>query len=196
MRRSIWLIPSFALALALPVFAEEGKKSGANEEGLKGWTWANFVVLAGALGYLAGKNGGPFFAARGRKISKDIIEAGDFRKRAEAKAAEVETRLTGLQADIAALREESRAEGEAETERIARATEAEISKLQGGAEMEIASAAKAARTELKKYAAGLSIALAERKIRAGLTNASRDALVEEFVRDLPAPPSSSNIQSI
>jgi F-type H+-transporting ATPase subunit b len=195
MRRRTWLVPLLALALAIPALAEE-KKSGEGEGGLKGWMWANFLVLAGGLGYLAGKQGGPFFAARSRKISKDMIEAGDYRKRAEAKAAEVESRLAGLEANIAALREEARAETDAETERIARATDAEMAKLQAGAEMEIASAAKMARAELKQYAAGLAVELAERKIRADMTAAVSDGLVEEFVRDLPAPAPASKVQSI
>ncbi len=194
MRRSWLLVPLFALALALPCLAEE--KKGEAEEGLKGWMWANFIVLAVALGYFAGKQGGPFFTARSRKIAKDIVEAGDFRKRAELKAAEVERRLAGLQADIAALREEAGAENEAERERIASATETEMAKLQAGAEMEIASAAKTARAELKQYAAGLAVALAERKIRTNMTDASRNALVEEFVRDLPTPAPASKVQSI
>ncbi len=194
MRRSLWLVPFLVLALALPALAEE--KKGEGEEGLKPWMWANFLVLAGALGYLAGKQGGPFFAARSRKISKDIIEAGDFRKRAELKAAEVERRLAGLQADIAALREEARSETDAETERISRMTETEMAKLQAGAEMEIASAAKTARAELKQYAAGLAVMLAERKIRANMTDDARNALVEEFVSDLPTPAPASKVQSI
>jgi F-type H+-transporting ATPase subunit b len=184
MRRRAWLVPLLALALAIPALAEE-KKSEGGEEGLKGWMWANFLVLAGALGYLAGKQGGPFFAARSRKISKDMIEAGEFRERAEAKAAEMERRLAGLEAEIATLREEAQRETAAETERMAQATEAEMAKLQAGAEMEIASAAKTARAELKHYAAGLAVELAERKIRADMTDAARDQLVEEFVRDLP-----------
>jgi F-type H+-transporting ATPase subunit b len=194
MRRSVWLVPLLALALALPGLAQENKAE--REAGLKGWVWANFLVLAIALGYVAGKKGGPFFDARSRKIAKDIIEAGDFRKRAELKAAEVESRLAGLQAAIDALREESRAEIEAEAERIARMTETEMAKLQAGAEMEIVSAGKAARAELKQYAAGLAVALAERKIRANMTDAARNALVEEFVRDLPTPAPASKVQSI
>ena len=195
MKRSLWFVPFFAMALAIPGFAQE-KKAAAGEGGLKGWEWANFLVLAGGLGYLAGKHGGPFFAARSRGIAKDIIEAGDFLKRSDLKAAEVERRLAGVQADIAALREEGRAEAEAEAERIARMTEVEMAKLQAGAEMEIASAAKVARTELKQYAAGLAVMLAERKIRERMTDSTRDELVEEFVRDLPAPESASKVQSI
>ena len=56
--------------------------------------------------------------------------------------------------------------------------------------------AKTARAELKRYAAGLAVALAERKIRANMTDDARGALVEKFVRDLPTPAPASKVQSI
>ena len=40
----------------------EGDEGG--EGGLQGWKWANFVLLAAGIGYLVGKNAGPFFSAR------------------------------------------------------------------------------------------------------------------------------------
>ncbi len=84
----------------------EGQPGGEEEGGLQLWKWANFLLLAGGIGYLIGKNAGPLFAARTRQIRKDIIEADEARKEAEARAAAVERRLAGLEAEIAALREE------------------------------------------------------------------------------------------
>ena len=164
---------------AAPIFA-------ADQEGgsLQIWKWANFVVLAGGLGYLIGKNGGPFFAARSVKIRKDMIDAGDVRNDAEARAAEVDRRLANLEAEIAALRAESGKEEEAEAGRFGRHTAAEIAKTQAHAEQEIAAAGKAARMELKRYCADLAVGLAEQKIRARMTPDTQDAMVRGFVRDL------------
>ncbi len=193
MRRLRALILVCGLAAAVPAGfcqeskAAEGKAEGQSEEGEGGlsvWKWANFVVLAGGLGYLIGKNAGPLFAARGRQIRKDIIEADEARREAEARAAEVERRLANLEAEIAALREESSREAEAETQRLAQHTAVEIGKIQAHAEHEIAAAGKAARVELKRYSAQLAIALAERKIRDRMTADAEDALVKGFVRDL------------
>ena len=164
---------------AAPIFAED-QEGGS----LQVWKWANFVVLAGGLGYLIGKKGGPFFAARSAKIRQDIVEAGEAREQAEARAAEVERRLANLEAEIAALRTESGKEEEAETGRFGRHTAAEIVKTQAQAEQEIAAAGKAARLELKRYCAELSVGLAEQKIRARMTPDTQDALVRGFVRDL------------
>jgi F0F1-type ATP synthase membrane subunit b/b' len=164
---------------AAPIFAEEKE-----EGGLQIWKWANFLVLAGGLGYLIGKKGGPFFAARSVKIRQDMIDAGDVRQDAEARAAEVDRRLANLEAEIAALRADSGKEEEAETGRFGRHTAAEIAKTQAQAEQEIAAAGKAARLELKRYCADLAVGLAEQKIRARMTPETEDELVRGFIRDL------------
>jgi F-type H+-transporting ATPase subunit b len=174
----------FTAALCLAAAKEGGEAEGGS---LQIWKWANFVVLAGGLGYLIGKNAGPFFAVRSLKIRKDMIDAGDLRKEAEARAAEVDRRLANLEAEIARLRTESQNEAGAETERFGRHTAAEIAKIQAHSEREIAAAGKAARLELKRYCAELAVELAERKIRARMTPDAQDALVRGFVRDLDRP---------
>jgi F0F1-type ATP synthase membrane subunit b/b' len=184
------------LALFAPrAFAQEGGSekgaghaSESSREGEHGnleiWKWANFVVLAGALGYLIVKNAGPFFADRSRQIRRDLIEAEELRKHAEARIAEVEGRLAHLEKDIAALREESMKAAESETARHAQQAAAEVAKIQAMAEQEIASAGKAARVELKRYSAALAVDLAQEKIRARITPDTQEALVQGFVRDL------------
>jgi F-type H+-transporting ATPase subunit b len=164
-------------------------ESAPAEDHLGPWKWANFLLLAGLLGYLAGKNGGPFFAARSKSIRKEMIEAGEARKAAEARTAEVERRLANLESEIAALRAEAQCEEQAEMQRIAQHSSAEIAKLQAHSEREIASAAKAARMELQRYTAELAIKLAEQKIQARLTPEGQDALVRGFVRNLEPPTS-------
>ena len=184
-----------ALPAAAPQQSPEAEKAVQATErpaegehsGLIVWKWANFAVLAIALGWVVKKNAGPFFAARSLRIRKDMLEADDLRKQAEERAAEVERRLANLGNDIAALREESSREAGAETERLSHWAAAEIAKLQANAEQEIDSAGKAARTELKRYVAELAIGLAEKKIRARLTPEAQDSLVAGFMRKLEAP---------
>lgn len=159
-------------------------KEGEAAGNLQMWKWANFLLLAGGLGYLIGKNAGPFFAARSQSIGKDLAESQKTREEAEARSAEVERRLANLEAEIARLRAESQQEAKAETERLAGHTAAEIAKIQANAEQEIAAAGKAARMDLKRYSAELAVDLAEKKIRARMTPVTQDALVRGFVRDL------------
>ncbi len=166
---------------AVLCLAAGGEAGGGN---LQGWKWANFLLLAAGLGYIIGKNAGPFFAARSQSISKDISESEQIRRDAEARAAEVDRRLANLGADIAALREESEREAQSETERQAAHTAAEIAKIQAHATHEIAAAQKAARMDLRRYSGELAVELAEQKIRARMTPATQDHLVRGFVRDL------------
>jgi F-type H+-transporting ATPase subunit b len=180
MRRAAQLALLISLAV-WPIFAE-GTEGGAGS--LQMWKWANFLVLAGGLGYLIGKMVPPLYAARSQAILKDMSESEKIRRDAEARAAEVDRRLAGLEAEIAALRAESKKESQEETQRLASRTAAEIAKIQAHSEQEIAAAGKAARTDLKRYAAELAIDLAEQKIRGRMTPATEDGLVRGFVRDL------------
>jgi F-type H+-transporting ATPase subunit b len=180
MRRAGHFAGLFCLAAGLAL--AEGSESG--EGSLTMWKWANFLVLAGALGYAMRKMLPPLFAARSQAITKDMADSEKIRRDAEARAADVERRLAGLEAEIALLRAEAHKESQAETERLAAHTASEIAKIRAQSERDIADAGKAARTELKRYAAGLAIELAERKIRDRMTPAAEDGLVSGFVRDL------------
>ncbi len=176
----------FRLALTLALASVCAFAQGQEGEGgsLQGWKWANFLLLAAGIGYLIGKNAGPFFAARSRALAKDLAESEVIRQDAEERAAAVDRRLAALESEIAALRAESQLEAQAENERLAAHTAAEIAKIQARSEQEIGAAAKAARMELRRYTAELAIQLAEQKIRAGMTAATEDGLVRGFVRDL------------
>ena len=184
MKRSLRIAGLICLLAAAGLAQEKEGGQGGGEEGLAMWKWANFLVLAGAIGYMVGKSAPPFFAARSLSIRKDIVEAEEARREAEDRAAEVEKRLANLEAEIAALRQEAHEEDTAETQSIAQHTAAEISKIQTHAEQEIAAAGKLARLDLKRYAGELAVELAERKVRARMTPATQDSMVRNFVRDL------------
>ncbi len=179
--RSLARFATLLCSSAVLCLAEGGEAGGGN---LQGWKWANFLLLAAGIGYLIGKNAGPFFAARSQSISKDISESEQIRRDAEARAAEVDRRLANLGADIAALRAESKREAQSETERLAAHATAEIAKIQAHATHEIAAAQKAARMDLRRYSGELAVQLAEQKIRARMTPAAQNYLVRGFVRDL------------
>jgi F-type H+-transporting ATPase subunit b len=174
--------------------SEKGPSEGGGDTKTTILLWANFLVLAGGLGYLIVKNGGPFFAARARKIRREMVESGELRKEAEAEAAEVDRRLANLEKERAAMREESQREIEVQRQRVRQQTAAELAKIRAHAEQEIDAAGKSARAELKRYSAELAISLAEQKIRARLTPDIQDALVRGFVQNLdqPVPAGQSN----
>ena len=135
--------------------AAQGEQSPAtkSEEGEGAsplWAWINFALLAGILGYLMVKKGGPYFASRTQAIRRGILEADEIRRNAEARAAEVDRMLAGLDAGIQGLRTSARKEQAAEAERIRRQSSADMARIQEHAAQEIESASKAARMEHAK----------------------------------------------
>jgi F-type H+-transporting ATPase subunit b len=142
------------------------------------WKWINFALLAAVLGYYLYTRAGGFFSARTSDIRKGLTEAAQVKKEAEARYAEMERRLAGLESDIEALRRRATQESGAEHERIQQEIEREMAKIRAQAEQEIASAAKAARQNLRAYSAELAVGLAEQRIRERMTPEVDDALVQ------------------
>ena len=148
------------------------------------WKWANFALLAGLLGWLISKNAGPFFRSRSEAIASGIAEAAKTRQEAEARAAEIENRVSNLSAEVEQLRQRSREEIAREGERVRAETEASIRKVQAQAEAEIASAAKHATHDLKAYSAQLAMQLAEQQIRNRMTPGTQEQITSVFVDEL------------
>jgi F-type H+-transporting ATPase subunit b len=171
-------------ALAQESGAHSKKEEGFADKYELELKWANFLLLAGLIGYFVGKNAGPFFASRSAAIRKDMEDSLRQREDAEARAKAVELRLANLETEIAALRADTQAQESTEDQRAATRTAAEVAKIEAHAQQEIASAGKAARMDLQRYTAELAVGLAEQKVRARMTPATEDALVQGFVRNL------------
>jgi F-type H+-transporting ATPase subunit b len=163
--------------------AEKIKEStGVTEHGPNiFWGWANFLLLAGGLGYVIKKNAGPYFAQRSLEIRKGMADAEAARAASDAKVAEVDRRLANLQTEIEAMRRGAQEEAEADAQRVRREAAADMAKIQSHLAEEIASAGKAATSELRRYSADLALGLAERKIAARMSTETQERLVENFV---------------
>jgi F-type H+-transporting ATPase subunit b len=172
---------TLALA-ALPAFAQES--GGAEKPSMLIWQILNFLILAGLLGWLAVKQGGPLLASRSKEITEGLAAGEIAKTEADARAAEVEAKLGNLEKEINALRSSAREERDREAERIRHDTQAEIARIHYQAEMEIESAGKQARFEVQRAAAALAIDLAETKVRARMSTDVQSALLETFLQDL------------
>ncbi|MBI3473660.1 MAG: ATP synthase F0 subunit B [Candidatus Solibacter usitatus] len=159
---------------------QHGTAAESPEPDLTLWKWANFALLAGALGFLIVKNAGPFFASRSAEIRRGLEEARQARADAEARSAQIEKMMANLGAEIEALRGAAHNEAAAEGERIRQETARELAKIQAQADQDLASALKAAQADLKRHAARLAIELARQKIQQRLTPGDQDALVRAF----------------
>ena len=172
-----------ALALAaMPAFGQES--GGAEKPSLLLWQTLNFLILAGLLGWLVVKQGGPLLRSRSNEITEGLAAGEIAKAEAEARAAEVEAKLGNLEKEINALRSDAREEREREADRIRRETQAEIARIHHQAEMEIDSAGRLARLDVQRAAASLAIDLAEKKVRARMSPDVQAALLETFLKDL------------
>ena len=147
-----------------------------------GLKWANFAILVAIMGYGLAKALPPFFKSRSEEIAQGIAEASKLKADAEAKAAQIEQRLSQLGTEIETLRAKAKQEMQVEADRIKRETEAFLAKIHEAGLAEIEAASKRAKAELKAQAAEQAIDLAEQRIRAGLKDAG--GLVDRFIADL------------
>ncbi len=186
-RLAPWLILAIGLT-ALAVAQEHapaGEKHGESAENESlGLKWANFAILAAALGYIIVKQAGPYFATRSSEIRKGIEDARQISADAEKRAAAMDAKLANLGAEVEALRKSAREEAAMEGDRMRQETQRELAKIQANAGHDIASALKSAKIELKSYSGQLAIELARDKVRQRMTPADQDALVRSFVSDL------------
>jgi len=111
------VIALFAFATTL-IGQEPAETEHAGEHATEGaeaaepsimWKWINFAILAGGLGYLMAKTLPKVFADRTTEIQKNITEAQQAKRDAEARAAQMDARLKALGADIETFRKEASA---------------------------------------------------------------------------------------
>ena len=184
MKRVLSLAFAMLLFAAVSLTAAEKAKSEGESANLLLWKVANFALLAGGLGWVIYKKGGPFFAARTETVRRDLESAARANREAQERYAAVERRLANLGAEIEKLKTQARAESGAEGERMRAESERAFEKIRLQSEQDIASASKAARHELRAYAADLAVGLAERRIRERLTPDSESALLGAMLKDL------------
>jgi len=180
--KRILLIATLALCAGACLFAQE--TSGAQENPMTGWKWANFLILAAGLGYLIGKNVPPLFRKQSEDIQKALAEAAKIKHEAALYASSVETRLANVQREIDELYKTARAEMTAESERVRQETERHLTRIREQAVQEVALMTRGAKDELRKYAAELAVGLAGERIRARMTPAAQQKLVGGFLTDL------------
>lgn len=142
----------------------------------------NFLILAGGLGWGVKKAMPRGFAPRTEEIKKDIEEARKASADAAARLGEIETRLSRLDGEVAEIKAAAEADFSVEEKRIKLAAEEDARTVIASAEQEIAAAARTAQRDLKAFAAGLAVDLAEKKIK--VDEAADAALVQGFAAQL------------
>jgi len=142
----------------------------------------NFAIVAVVIVWASKKNLPAVFRNRTSSIQKSIEEARRASEDANQRLAQIESRLSRLDDEIAQMRVVFEREAAAEEQRIQRAAEEDARRIVESAEQEISQAAKAARRELTSYAADLAVTLAAKQIR--VDTPTDQALVRRFANQL------------
>jgi len=142
----------------------------------------NFAVIFFFMARLMRKKLPGYFSGRTSAIQKGIEEARKMSEDARRRLADVEGRLSRLDAEIAGMQREADENAKAEEQRIVAMGEEERKRIVASAEQEIEMAANSARRELKSYVAELAIELAEKKVR--VNKDTDEALVRAFTAQL------------
>ena len=138
--------------------------SWLNYPGLELWKFINLAIFLGVAIFILRRRLREALVARREGIKAELLQAQKERDEALARLAEAEALLAHLNSDIAALKEQSRAEAELERERLRLATDKELEKLKQQAQREIETAAKIAKQELRRFLANRSIELAKESV--------------------------------
>jgi F-type H+-transporting ATPase subunit b len=146
------------------------------------FTLFNILVLFAGVGYGLLKVLPKAFRNRTTAIQKHLVDARTATEEATARLSSVEARLSKLDEQIAAMRQQAEADSARDEQRILASVEEEKNKIVAAAEAEIQSATTSARRAIQKYAAELAIEQAARKL---VVTAETDRLlVESFANKL------------
>jgi len=148
----------------LTLMVSEESVSWLNYPGLELWKFINLAIFLGVAIFILRRRLREALVARREGIKAELLQAQKERDEALARLAEAEALLAHLNSDIAALKEQSRAEAEMERERLRLATDKELEKLKQQAQREIETAAKIAKQELRRFLANRSIELAKESV--------------------------------
>ena len=176
--------PSVTLAFQAEPQHEDAEKEEATEKRELIYKIINFVILAGALGFVLRKPMAEFFSGRSASIRKALDEGTAALKGSQAKLDAVEAKLNQLAAEISAFRALAEKEMQAEHQRMAEETAREAEKILETARMRIDTATRGAKLELQSFTAQRAMELAEQMIRQRLDEPSRQRLVSQFVETL------------
>jgi F-type H+-transporting ATPase subunit b len=165
--------------------------AAAASEGTAGWgVWEtvgrffNLGVVIAVLVYALRKPLSQFFEERRLNIRRSLEEAQQAKMAAEARLAEMQTRMAGLDLELQQIKEKALREAEEERTRASLLADQESERIIAAARREADALVKAATIELRQEAAKLAVQLAENKIHAEMGSEIDDRMVESFVRQL------------
>jgi F-type H+-transporting ATPase subunit b len=174
------------LLVLLPLFlgfSEAEEAHGSPLTDILGKT-VNFIILFGGLGFLLAKPVRRFLEEAGLAVEKTIQKTERARKEAEQKLEALKERMSRLESDALKIRDAGREAGQRDSERLLAQARQEVERVKSLAELEIKAHSQAVQSELKEYAAGLAVSLAETNIKRRMTPQIHARLIDGSIRQL------------
>jgi len=141
----------------------------------------NLLVLIAGLVYLARKPVGAALRERSLAIQKELEDSYTREHAARAKYQELESRLSGFEAEVARLREEAARTAESERREIIVRGEEAAARVRESAERTIRDETAKATRQLRAEAVDLAVKLAEDTLRNQVGQDDRRRLAESFL---------------
>ncbi|MEE8587200.1 MAG: hypothetical protein V3T83_20355 [Acidobacteriota bacterium] len=165
----------------------------AQGEGGWGWLttagrWFNLLLVVGVLAYALRKPLPAYFKQRRKSIQQEIEEARRLRDEADAKLAEVASRMKALDSELDLMRQQARKNAETERQRLLEEARRDGEKIIAAAQREVGNLRRHAREELKEYASQLALGMAEEQIRQSISEEDEERVVNRFLTQLPGGP--------
>jgi len=155
-----------------------------NYPGLELWKFADLAIFVTAAIFVLRKPLTDALAARRERIKAEIAQAEIERARAAEELGEAEALLARVNADVDAIREQSREEAALERRRQAEAAEKEIARLKAQADRELELARKYAYLSLQEFLASRSVQLARQSVINQLRPEDDERFIKERIDEL------------
>jgi len=144
----------------------------------------NLALVVGVLIWFTRKPLARFFAHRSDSIREQLAEAQKARADAEAKLAEIQSRMSHLDDELKEIASTAEQEAQTEYRKLLAQAEQDAEKIVERSRQEIEGMTRTAQQELRLHAAELSVGLAEEKIQNEISGADHERLLNRFVSKL------------
>ncbi len=149
--------------------------------------FANFAIYAGILGYFVIPALRKYFTTKHNTIKQQLDESAKLRDEAKAKLDGYNTRIAGVEKEIAALLEETRKSAEGERERIIADAKAQAVAMEKDAEQRIQAEIQRARAMLEREVVVAATEVAQKLLKVRTTGNDHNQLVDSFITSLDKP---------